>query len=324
MNTWVDSVDKAFDALKAQVEVLKKKADDAFPSPMKINDLPRAESSKWAIAHGWKIEGGYWSPTREPNTVEEVDNLLQKALSVLTDDIQKLKDSHEVNVPAIENNLKIHEKVTLLMRDTLKIPSGYSTYEYKSSRSRNKTETRHTAGYIGDLQRNVKTSDGYEQKLRDLNSYPETFKRIANDLKGKIRSAEAEKAKAEKAKKEVLAKARLQVKYGLTEDSDWSDVLDVLDSKCKYFELARAMEDTRNDWNEGYGRVQYAISSFPVETPEDQEIYDEIFELAHEYGDIDGRVFRDCAYNYSVLYGKVDAELMSDYNTLKEYYDTSW
>lgn len=322
--TWVDSVDKAFDTLKAQVEVLKKKADDAFPSPMKINDLPRADSSKWTVARGWKIEGGCWSSTREPNTVEEVDNLLQKALSVLTDDIQKLKDSHEVNVPAIENNLKIHEKVSLLMRETLKIPSGYRTYEYKSSRSRNKTETRHTAGYIGDLQRNVKTSDGYEQKLRDLNSYPETFKRIANDLKGKIRSVEAEKAKAEKAKKEVLAKARLQVKYGLTEDSDWSDVLDILDSKCKYFKLARAMEDTRNDWNEGYGRVQYAISSFSVETPEDQEIYDEIFELAHEYEDIDGRIFRDCTHNYSALYGKVDAELMSDYNTLKEYYDTSW
>lgn len=324
MSTWVDSVDKAFDALKEQVEVLKKKADDAFPTPMKINDLPRAESSPWAAVHGWKIKGGYRSSTREPNTVEEVDKLLEKALSVFTEDIQKLTDAHNVNVPAIENNLKIHEKVTLLMRDTLKIPSGYSTYEYKSSRSRNKTETRHTAGYIGDLQRNVKTSDGYEQKLRDLNSYPETFKRIANDLKGKIRSAEAEKAKAEKAKKEVLAKARLQVKYGLTEDSDWSDVLDILDSKCKYFKLARAMEDTRNDWNDGYGRVQYAISSFSIETPEDQEIYDEIFELAHEYDDIDGRIFRYCTYNYSVLYGKVDADLMSDYNTLKEYYDTSW
>jgi len=322
--TWVDSVDKAFDTLKAQVELLKKKADDAFPSPMKINDLPRAESSKWTVAHGGKIEGGYWSSPREPNTIEEVDKLLEKALAVLTDDIQKLKDAHEMNVPAIENNLKIHEKVSLLMRETLKIPSGYSTYEYKSSRSRNKTETRHTAGYFGDLRRNIKTSDGYEQKLRDLNSYPETFKCIANDLKGKIRSIEAEKAKEEKAKKEVLAKARLQVKYGLTEDNYWSDVLDILDSKCKYFKLARAMEETRNDWNDGYGRVQYAISSFSVETPEDQEIYDEIFELAHECEDIDGRIFRDCTYNYSVLYGKVDADLMSDYNILKEYYDTSW
>lgn len=324
MSTWVDTVDKAFDALKVQVGVLKKKADDAFPPPMKINDLPRAESSKWTVTHGWKIEGGYWSSSREPNSVEEVDKLLEKALGALTDDIQNLKDAHETNVPAIENNLKIHEKVTLLMRDTLKIPSGYSTYEYKSTRSRSKTETRHIAGYIGDLQRNVKTSDGYEQKLRDLNTYPETFKRIANDLKGKIRSAEAEAEKAEKAKKEVLAKARLQVKYGLTEDSDWSDVLDTLDSKCKYFKLARAMEDTRNDWNDGYGRVQYAIASFSVETPEDQEIYDEIFELAHEYEDVDGRIFRDCPHNYSVLYGKVDAELMSDYNTLKEYYDISW
>ena len=121
--------------------------------------------------------------------------------------------------------------------------------------------------------------------------------------------------------KEVLAKARLQVKYGLTEDSDWNDVLDALDSKCKYFKLARAMEDTRNDWNDGYGRVQWAISAFSVDSPEDQEIFDEIYDLAYEYEDIDGRIFRDCTHNYSFLYGKVDEELMKDYNTLREYYE---
>lgn len=321
MGTWVDNVDKAFDTLKAEVEVLKKKADDNFPSPMKVNELPRPVSSKWAVTHGWKIEGGYWSSPREPNTAEEVDNLLQKALSVLTEDIQKLTDAHNANLPAIENNLKIHEKVSLLMRDTLKIPSGYSTYAFKSSRSSKKTETRHTAGYIGDLQRNIITSDGYEMKLRDLNAYPETFKRIANDLKGKIRAVEVEQEKEQKAKKEVLAKARLQVKYGLTEDSEWSDVLDALDSKCKYFKLARAMENTRNDWNDGYGRVQYAISAFPIDSPEDQEIFDEIHDLAYEYEDVDGRIFRDCTHNYSFLYGKVDEELMKDYNTLYEYYE---
>lgn len=321
MGTWVDNVDKAFDTLKAEVEVLKKKADDNFPSPMKVNDLPRAESSKWAVTHGWKIEGGYWSSSRDPNTVEEVDKLLEKALSVLVDDIQKLTDAHNANLTAIENNLKIHEKVTLLMRDTLKIPSGYSTYAFKSSRSSKKTETKHVAGYLGDLQRNIKTSDGYEMKLRDLNGYPEVFKRIANDLKGKIRAVEVEQEKEQKAKKELLSKARLQVKYGLTEDSGWSEVLDALNSKCKYFKLARAMEDTRNDWNDGYGRVQYAIDQFSIETPEDQEIFDEISSLANEYEDIDGRVFRDCTYNYSFLYGKVDEELMKDYNTLREYYE---
>lgn len=322
MGTWVDNVDKAFDTLKAEVEMLKKKADDNFPSPMKVNDLPRPVSSKWAVTHGWKIEGGYWSSSREPNTAEEVDRILEQATAALEEDIKNLKEAHEANLPAIENNLKIHEKVSILMRDTLKIPSGYSTYAFKSSRSSKKTETKHVAGYIGDLQRNIKTTDGYGTALRDLNAYPETFKRIANDLKGKIRAVEVEQEKEQKAKKEVLAKARLQVKYGLTEDSDLSDVLDALDSKCKYFKLARAMEDTRNDWNDGYGRVQWAISAFSVDSPEDQEIFDEIYDLAHEYEDIDGRIFRDCTHNYSFLYGKVDEEMMKDYNTLREYYET--
>lgn len=34
----------------------------------------------------------------------------------------------------------------------------------------------------------------------------------------------------------------------------------------------------------------------------------------------DGRIFRDCDWNYSVLYGKVDTEILKDYESLKEYY----
>jgi len=56
-------------------------------------------------------------------------------------------------------------------------------------------------------------------------------------------------------------------------------------------------------------------------TEEDKEIFESIHELAYESEDIDGRVFRDCEYNYSFLYGKVSEEIMKDYEILKEYYN---
>lgn len=317
--TKADDVDKAYKTLGGQIEYLKKKADEAFPKPMEVKALPKCASTAFTSSFNWKIKGGYYSSDREPNTIEEVDNLLKNANELLTKDLENLKSVHESNIPAIENNLKIHEKVTLLMRDVLGVRS-YSTSEYKSSRSRKPTTTTHQPGYIGDLSRTVKTSDSYDYTVSQLKYYPQKFAEIANQLKAKINQVEAEKRKTEQAKKEVLAKARLQVKYGLTEDSDWTDVLEALDSKCKYFALARALEDQRNDWSEGFDCVQYAVDSFKVETPEDQEIYDSLYELAYDEDLCDGRTFRDCEWNYSALYGKVDSDLMKDYATLQEYY----
>ena len=118
----------------------------------------------------------------------------------------------------------------------------------------------------------------------------------------------------------MLAKARLQVKYNLTEDSDWGEVLEALDKKDKYFMLARAMNDVRNDWNDGFGRVEWAISRFDVETEEDKEIEAEINQIL-ESEEEDGRIFRDCAYNYNELYAKANPEILQDYETLNEYYD---
>ena len=118
----------------------------------------------------------------------------------------------------------------------------------------------------------------------------------------------------------MLAKARFQVNYNLDDDFEWSDVLEVLDSKDKYFALARSMEAVRNDWNDGFGPVERAISKFTVETEEDKEIEACIQDLL-ESEEQDGRIFRDCEYNYSFLYGKVSEEILNDYETLKSYYE---
>lgn len=315
---YVKNIDEAFDFVKGLVVALEKKAESNIPSVMKMNKITMPSVANTYAANAFKYGSSYYE--RDPKTIEEVDTKLAQLLEKAEVERLKVAAEHEANLPAIENNQKVREKITQIMKD-IGIPSNYTTSEFKTRRSRTKTTTTHAAGYIGDLQRNVPVSDESERMLTLIKSAGDSFKRHADTLKANIRKELQEAEKTEKAKKEVLAKARLQVKYNLTEDFEWSDVLEVLDNKDKYFKLARAMEETRNDWNDGYGRVQYAISGFQVETEEDKEIFDEIYELSHEYEDIDGRVFRDCEFNYSFLYGKVSQEILSDYETLKNYYE---
>jgi hypothetical protein len=315
---YVKNIDEAFSFVKGLVSDLEKKAESNIPSVMKLNKITMPSVANTYAANAFKYGSSYYE--RDPKTIEEVESKLSALLAKAEQERAKVLEEHQANIPAIENNLKVREKITQIMKD-IGIPNNYSTSEFKTQRSRTKTTTTHSAGYLGDLQRNVPVSDEKDRMLTLIKSAEDSLKRHADTLKGTIRKELQEAEKTEKAKKEVLAKARLQVKYNLDDDFEWSDVLEVLDSKDKYFKLARAMEDTRNDWNDGYGRVQYAISGFEVVTEEDKEIFEEIYNLSHEYEDIDGRVFRDCEYNYSFLYGKVSEEIMRDYETLKEYYE---
>lgn len=315
---YVKNIDEAFSFVKGLVSDLEKKAESNIPSVMKLNKITMPSVANTYAANAFKYGSSYYE--RDPKTIEEVESKLSSLLEKAEVERLKVVAEHEANLPTIENNQKVREKISQIMKD-IGIPNNYSTSEFKTQRSRTKTTTTHSAGYLGDLQRNVPVSDESERMLTLIKSAVDTFKRHADTLKANIRKELQEAEKTEKAKKEILAKARLQVKYNLDEDFDWSDVLDVLDKKDKYFMLARAMEDTRNDWNDGYGRVQYAISAFEVETEEDKEIFESISELAYESEDIDGRVFRDCEYNYSFLYGKVSEEILNDHETLKSYYE---
>jgi hypothetical protein len=297
---------------------LEKKAESNIPSVMKLNKITMPSVANTYAGNSFKYGSSYYE--RDPKTIEEVDNNLTQLLAKAETERAKVLEEHQANIPAIENNLKVREKITQIMKD-IGVPNNYTTSEFKTQRSLTKTSTTHAAGYLGDLQRNVPVSDEKDRMLTLINSAEDSFKRTADTLKANIRKELQEAEKAEKAKKEILAKARMQVKYNLEDDFEWSDVLSVLDKKDKYFMLARAMEDTRNDWNDGYGRVQWAISDFEVATEDDKEIFEEIHALAYESEDIDGRVFRDCEFNYPFLYAKVSEELMKDYEILKEYYE---
>jgi len=314
---YVKNIDEAFSFVKGLVSDLEKKAESNIPSVMKLNKITTPSVATTYAANAFKYGSSYYE--RDPKTIEEVDTKLTSLLAKAEQERAKVLEEHQANIPAIENNFKVREKITQIMKD-IGIPNNYSISEFKTQRSRTKTTTTHSAGYLGDLQRNVPVSDEKDRMLTLIKSAEDSFKRHADTLKGTIRKELQEVEKTEKAKKEVLAKARLQVKYNLDDDFEWSDVLEVLDSKDKYFALARSMEAVRNDWNDGFGPVEWAISKFTVETEEDKEIEACIQDLL-ESEEQDGRIFRDCEFNYNFLFSKASEEILVDYEILKSYYE---
>lgn len=314
--TWVDNVDKSVAALVSQIEKLKVKANDQIPSVMKLNKITFPSVANKQASYLFKIGSSYYE--RDPQTLEEVDKRLEVIRTQAALDKELIEKETLSNAEAIANNKKVVEKITQIMTD-LGIPSKWSRSYFKTASSRKQTVETNSAGYLGDLQRNVPTSDDSGTKLQRLKDTVSAAERYAETLKQKIRQEQAEKDKEEKRKKEIQALARLQVKYGLSEHSYWDDVLETLDSKDKYFMLARAMNAVRNDWNDGFGPVEYALAKFVVGNPEDEEI-EKCLQGILESEEDDGRIFRDCEYNYSALYAKAPDELLADYETLKEYY----
>ena len=312
----INSVDEAFNFVKNKLELAEKRANDTFPSIQKLNDIKNAPITNVGISNAFTFSN-YYSSYNKMTSVEQINKKLEEYKLMLDANIASIEETHKTNLEAIENNKLVKEKVAFVMGQ-IGMPTTYSKTYYKTNRSRTPTTETVRAGWFDDVQR-IAVSDGYESKISAAKQAFESLKKKAAQEIEELRKQEQVKEKEEKAKKEVLAKARLQVKYGLTEDSDWDEVLEVLDKKDKYFMLARAMNDVRNDWNDGFGRVEWALGKFVVETEEDKEIEADIQSCLDSEED-DGRIFRDTTYNYSVLYAKVDEDLLKDYETLKEYY----
>lgn len=98
------------------------------------------------------------------------------------------------------------------------------------------------------------------------------------------------------------------------------EILHAILEKDKYLNLAHHLEANRNDWNDGYWSAKRGLQGFTIDSNEDQEIYNCIYKIT-QYEDVDGRYFRDCEYNYGMLFGKVDAALYKDYEIVKEMMD---
>lgn len=236
-----------------------------------------------------------------------------RALAALDEARKKDVATHEANLPSIENNLAIVAQVEAIMA-AIGMPKKYSERDTNSRARYPKTITKE-AGYLGDLRRHVPTSDGFDSATLTYNSLLTRYKEYETQAKAQEieaqRRLECEQAAVIEKRKADMVLAGILLRYELPVDSSWEDVLEALRSRDQRLDLAVAMNQTRNDWNDGPYRVRDALGRFTITTDEDKNIAADVAECLYDFED--GRVFRDTTWNYSALFASVaDQQLAAD------------
>lgn len=232
---------------------------------------------------------------------------------------QRIEELHAKNIPAIENNLKVKDRVIALMQ-TLGIEKEFQTYATASSRSTKKQWITHQAGYLSDLNRVCLVSDGYAVALEVLNNFDKKIKDYELKSQQEERQALIKKQREEKQQENLKRIAKLAAKYNV--DMDLDDIREAIFSLDKYLRLAHFLYENREDWNEGPSLALQGLSQFNAVSELDLEIYKEISAIVENWQG-DGRVFRDCQYNYDFLFSISNVESLKDYQLLKEIESTS-
>lgn len=161
------------------------------------------------------------------------------------------------------------------------------------------------------------------QSKPPLEELQKVFQKIIVGVNEKIKEVYELAIKEDKAQYEENKKINLifeiAKKQGYNKEANLEDIKNFI-YENKYLKLAKALNDVRNDWNDGCYLIEHALSHFSIDSILDENIVEEINECikAFDNGDTDGRVFRDCKYNYNYLYSLVPSEFLEIKEQIEE------
>ncbi len=179
---YAKNIDEALEALTGQIEILKKKADEVISPPVKM--IPYKVPSDFRQS----IEKNFLDPDdnfRRVSTLEGVNKCLKSFKKKYDDCVIDLENIHQLNMPIVENNKTVRDKITLMMR-TIGVFETYNTYEFKQVRSKEKTPTKHTSGFVDDLNRVVSVTDNYLAIKASVDKTYALVQHYAEKLKAEI------------------------------------------------------------------------------------------------------------------------------------------
>jgi membrane-associated HD superfamily phosphohydrolase len=309
-----------------KIKELETKASEVLPTVMPIGEYPSLSAYTVHAGYEFKVSlnGSYgdWFKAKayygsaeliktEAALIERKQALLDKLEQCKQDCIKVEQDSAE----AIANNQAIHQKVKLIMQHI----GINGTYRERDTKSRSTYPKYNTvaAGYLFDLTRDIPTAvKGGKPDFERTKYYIEQeFNKVLSQVRKTEQEENAKKALVQKQHQIALLRAKYTPDDAMS--SAWLIRENIL-KQDKYLALAYYLEKNRNDWSDGYSYAEAGLNMFSVETEEDQLIVHEIESLIEDWDD-DGRCFRDCAYNYGVLYGMVKNEqLLKDIEHLKD------
>lgn len=289
---------------KIEAELQKK---DNEISKLKNNDFGKLQQFKsydWSEYKGIReTQESYWGIKRRPYSSPDE---AQKQLDCVYDKIKVV----------VANNEKVSQHNTAMLDKLLALCQSMgmeSTTRQRKPRTRNTYETVN-AEWWNKIRAAIPT---WHYSARSPAEQYNIYKKEIDDWRNQIVK---DKLLEEKAEADRLAERKKNVnlgylitKYGLDEDVHEDDILDDILNRCKYLKLAHYMQANRNDWNDGPDYAECGLNGFTTANEVDNLIYDEISNLIANW-DGDGRCFRDCKWNYSVLFDMVDTDLREDYN----------
>lgn len=256
-----------------------------------------------------KSDPGYYHPLERP---KEPDlPTAQIALRKLEEAMAADTAIHEKNLPALEANQAIADRYRAFAKE-IGLPESYNERDPKS-RAMYPKMISHSAGWLSDIHRWIKTDDGYSRQQATYKELKARYDKYHEDAKKKAEfDAGAKKREREALKKkreEDMRLATIIVRYGLDPLTDWESVEHELRKKDRLLNLAVAMEETRGDWNEGCYRVRNAL--FVPSNEQEEAIIKDVAPLCEDFED--GRCFRDCTWSYSAIYSIIaDQQLVAD------------
>ncbi|MDD3172039.1 MAG: hypothetical protein PHO86_06935 [Bacilli bacterium] len=243
------------------------------------------------------------------------DDYLDKMYKIIDIIAERDKTIHEENIEKRESN-KLTSSALSSLLERIGISKKY--YGYSSKKKKDKEWL--TYEWVGQVFNQIPTIYP-DTKLDELIKLcKEKIKKYYDDEVKRIKEEEAKKQAELKLKEENKKLALLLAKYDLDLTQDWEDLLDIVINKNKYLYLAYYLEKNRGDWNDGYSYAETGLDNFTIENELDQDIHNDIYSYIEDWGG-DGRVFRDCNYNYSYLYGIVadlEPDLFKDFQVIKE------
>jgi len=218
---------------------------------------------------------------------------------------------HEKNSEALAINNEIAKQYREYVT-AIGIPKEYKERDTKS-RARYPKWIDHYSGWVHDISRFIITDDGYDSQMRTYNDLKQRYERFRDEAEKKAAieagAAEREKEALKKRREEDMKLVAIISRYGLDILSTWEDVLYEMLKKDRLLNLAVAMEMTRGDWSEGCYRVRDAL--FVPSNEQEEAVIRDVTSLCEDFDD--GRVFRDCTWNYNSIYAIIeDRQLVAD------------
>ncbi len=321
--TYVKSVEEAMAFILDDVKRSRAKLAGELPKPMKfepyrVNVGLLSYDLKYVDNKGEYITSS-WNNPHENLNEEKIIARRDSLLAVLDRLSTEANAVEQRNLVVAAHNLKITNKVKLMMNE-LGIPDKYSETTYK----RNKPVANWvSAGYMGDLQRNVPISyprSGFDAQIK---AKRERILKWASDALAELREQAKTIRMAEHARKRENFLATMRARYNLNYEADESEIFNAIIDRSPYLKLAHGLMRNRKDWSEGPYYAKIALSRFILRNPVDEEVRNDIQSKIDDWGG-DGRVFMHGGggvLRVLNLAAEEDAIAVQDYNAYGELFD---